>query len=69
MLLAYQEEVFEKALDQQVRKDVAKACHTVKGKGPATNHSNTHFQRGVTTMRKRNIVTNCLLILALKRII
>jgi hypothetical protein len=45
--LAYEEEVFEKALNQQVRKDLAKVDYTFRRKGLATNFFTTNVQMGM----------------------
>ena len=43
--LAGEGEVFGKEGGQQVQKDFAKACYTVRRKGIATNHFTTNLQR------------------------
>ena len=57
--------MFGKEGGRQVQKDFAKAYYTVRRKGLATNHFTTNLQRGVTAMKKRNIVIHCLVLLML----
>jgi hypothetical protein len=57
--------VFGEEGGQQVQKDFATACYTVRRKGLATNHFTTNLQRGVTAMKKRNIVIPFLVLLML----
>jgi hypothetical protein len=57
--------VFGKEVYQQVQKDFAKARYTVKRKGLAMNHFTTNVPRGVTAMKKRNIIVNFLVIFML----
>jgi hypothetical protein len=57
--------VFGKEVYQQVQKDFAKAHYTVKRKGLAMNHFTTNVPRGVTAMKKRNIIVNFLVIFML----
>jgi hypothetical protein len=61
--LAGEGEVFGKEGDQQVQKNFAKACYTVRRKGLATNHFTTNLQRGVTAMKKSTIVIRFLVVL------
>jgi hypothetical protein len=49
----------------QVRNHFTEVCYTVSRKGLATNHFTTNLQRGVTVMKKRNIVIHCLVLLML----
>ena len=58
-------EVFGKGGVQQVRKVFAKACYVVRRKGFVTNYFTTYLQRGVTAMKKRNIVIHFLVLLML----
>jgi hypothetical protein len=48
---------------QPVQKDIAKACYTVRRKGFTNNHLTTNLLRGVTVMKKRNVVIHYLVIL------
>ena len=63
--LAGEGEAFGKEGGPQVQKDFAKAWYTVRRKGLATNHFTTNLQRGVTAMKRRNIVIRCLVLLML----
>jgi hypothetical protein len=48
---------------QQVQKDFATVYYTFRRKGFANHHFTTNLQRGVTVMKKRNIVIHCLVLL------
>jgi hypothetical protein len=63
--LAGEGEVIGKEGGQRVRKNFTEACYAVRSKGFATNHFTPNLQRGVTAMKKRNIVIHCLVLLIL----
>jgi hypothetical protein len=48
-----------------VQKDFAESVDTFSRKGLAMNHFTTNLQKGVTAMKKRNIVIRCLVLLML----
>jgi hypothetical protein len=47
------------------QKDFAESYHSFRRKGLVMNHFTTNLQRGVTAMKKRNIVIHCLVLLML----
>jgi hypothetical protein len=47
------------------QKDFAEPYHSFRRKGLVMNHFTTNLQRGVTAMKKRNIVIHCLVLLML----
>jgi hypothetical protein len=63
LTLAGEGEGFGKEGGQQVQKGFAKTCNTVRRKDHATNHFINNLQRGVTAMKKRNIVIHYLVLL------
>lgn len=50
---------------RQVKKNFAKALHSVRRKVLTTNHVTTNLQKGVTAMKKRNLVIRFLVVLML----
>ena len=63
--LAGEGEVFGKEVVSRSRKILPKSYDTFSRKGLAINHFTTNLQRGVTAMKKRNIVIHCLVLLML----
>ena len=63
--LAGEGEVFGKEVVSRSRKILPNLYDTFSRKGLVMNHFTTNLQRGVTAMKKRNIVIHCLVLLML----